>query len=134
MLSKKNDYASYVKTTLKVFRITVYFLGFMKVILSNLQPLTEDEKMCATMSVDNGSRIRGLQRYIATEVALFFGYVIALLLYVIWAKTFVLLKEKFTPLVILNDMDESDPFWQLAKFSENDFMLQDNFIIMTVST
>ena len=54
LLSKKNDYASYVKTTLKVFRITVYFMGFMKVILSALQPLTEDEKMCGTMSVDDG--------------------------------------------------------------------------------
>ena len=36
LLSKKNDYASYLKTTLKVIRITVYFMGFMKVILNNL--------------------------------------------------------------------------------------------------
>jgi hypothetical protein len=67
--------------------------------------------MCANMSMDNNERMIGLQRYIATEVALFFGYVIALLLYVIWAKSFVFLKENLTPLRILNDLDESDPFW-----------------------
>tara|TARA_B110000285_G_C14503790_1_gene329274 strand:- start:119 stop:259 length:141 start_codon:yes stop_codon:yes gene_type:complete len=46
-----------------------------------------------------------------------------MMIYIIWVKIYVYLKEGLSSPEELNELDEQDPFWQLAQFSENDFLL-----------
>ena len=111
LLSKNNDYSSYFKTLLIAIRIFIYFAGFMGIVLGDVQIETKDTYLCAHMSNENFDRITGLSRFVSTEVALFFGYVIALVFYIMWTKVYVILKEKFTNPEELNNHDEDEPFW-----------------------
>ena len=58
------------------------------------------------MSENNFKRIQGLQRFVTTEVALFFGYVLAMMFYIIWVKIYVNLKEGLSSTEELNELDE----------------------------
>ena len=115
-----------MKVFLSLASITLYMGSYMYIQFMNNQALYAEQIDSCKEQQDISSPISALQQYREMEICVFYSQVLSLFLYVASSRLFMWVKMKHRG----ENMGKDDPFWYLLIYDQNDFLANENQIML----